>query len=192
MMKLAVAALTSGAIVTGMPLAAQAEPAPESATSHSEFSAELAKELGLAGLSRVEVQAELESQGFELDADSNFSKELGKRISLKIAAPEQSGGDESAAADGEYSTKGVGIRFDPLPYLVGTGKDWTELSKGGAAAVAAAVCSPAGLVAGVCGAVTKMILDGFGDPDNLPNAKDCYVMKNFNLPPEKVARSVCG
>lgn len=89
------------------------------------------------------------------------------------------------------TTYDMAIKWDPLPYLVGFGKDWATMSKLGAVGISAALCvNP--VLALACGSITNMILDGLGDTSNISNANQCYWMKNFNNPPEAVDAKECA
>lgn len=150
---------------------------------------DLSEALKLGGSSYEEKKESLSNAGFVLD--SSLVRPAGyEAYTMNLGHGLKIGVDLSTS---KRAKRDVAIKWDPLPYLVGKGSDWANLAKGGAAFIAGAVCTPLGwLGQAACGTITNFILNGLGDTSKIDNANECYWMKNFNNPPEKVDSKECN
>ena len=153
---------------------------------NSDASRAVADSLGIAGKNPLEASQILTEQGFEREngpeiGTVTYSKSVENGMELRVDTP-----DPDMA-----SAQAMAVKWDPLPYLVGTGKDWGELVRNAGALGATAACAPFGPAAALCGAAVGAILEGVIEPEKMENRDKCYVMKAFNVPPEEVSRDQC-
>ena len=141
------------------------------------------------GVETTDAAKVLEDNGFQAVSENSvtgskvYSKDISEGLEIRVDSPPV---NLATAAL-------VRIKWDPLPYLVGTGEEWASMLSDGPAAAAAIVCSRFGAWAGAgCGVAVKMVLSGAIDVTKMPNRDKCYWMKNLNLPPEEVSRSECN
>ena len=179
-----VAAIAPGASAKEAPL--DTVEAMTAVPENSDTSQAAAESLGVLGKDPVEASEILAEQGFERKKGPElgtvtYSKPVENGMELRVDAPDPDMATAQAMA----------VKWDPLPYLVGTGKDWGEMVRNVGAAGAAAACAPFGAAAVLCGAAVGAILEGAIEPSKLENQDKCYVMKAPNVPPEEVSRDQC-
>lgn len=152
----------------------------------NESSRAAADSLGISDKDPREASEILAEQGFEREQGPEhgtvtYSKHVENGMELRVDAPDPDMANSQAMA----------VKWDPLPYLVGTGKDWGEMMRNAGALGATAACAPFGPAAALCGAAVGAILEGAIEPSKLDNRDKCYVMKAYNVPPEEVPRDQC-